>query len=1797
MKILLSRAMLLGIILMLYACSGDKVSLKEKNFTDEVAQQQNLVFTFTNHVVADSMLNTWDTLAYVEFEPAVRGRFRWTATNELTFSPEAGFEPSTDYQAHFSNSLIGFARTRKLNFKKEEAIRFHTPYLKLANTEAFWTKTQAGKIAIRMNLVFNYKVKPQEVASLLTVEVDGKKLPFELKSNLQGEVIELVLNPPASMKLDGQMAKLTLGQGLSMVGSRYKTPAPFTYEAEIPQKQKLEILQINTEYSDDKSIVRVLTSQPVEGTLTDQVKFKPAVKFTSEAHEHGFLLKGDFKAGVSYEITIAKSLKGVFGTTLGKEYSQYVVFGEPEPAIHFASRSGLYLTSRGEKNVGVQIIGVPKVNLSVYKIYENNLISHLGGGGYYYYDEEEGYYEGGDYYNPYSNYTDVGDLILQKEVSTASLPRKGNQYLLNLNFPELNDYKGIYIIKVGDTENRWLGASKSVVLSDIGLIVKETQDQILVVANSILTAEPMSGVEVKLVSSNNQTLAELTTDRNGIALFESISKKTPGFKVKMITARQGSDFTYLHFNQGKVETSRYPVEGARANPSGLQAFLYGDRDIYRPGETMYINTVLRNESWEPVSGQPVKIRVIAPNGREFAALKGKLNNQGAFANAVKLPDAAVTGTYNAEVYTANDVLLTSKAISVEEFVPDRIKVNLHLDKPVVNTNATFIAQAQALNLFGPPAANRQYEADFSLRKKNFAPASHQDYDFTIQGEEIDFENQFRQGKTNEQGELKESFQVPAHYSQMGILTGKVFITVFDETGRPVHRAENIEVLTQPVMLGIKKFDTYIDPRKPIQIPIIALTKDAKPTNAEAKVQWIRHEWHTVLEKSGSGGLRYVSQKKELLLEDRKVNISNGAGTASFVPTTSGEYEVRILLPGAGRYVSRKCYAYGWGNVQSTAFEVSKEGQILIEADQKVYTPGEHAKLLFKTPFAGKLLVTVERNKVFEHHAIETDGKSAMLSLPIREEYLPNVYIAATLIKPIDDGSMPLTVAHGYISIAAENKNSRLPLEIVASESSRSQTKQTITIKSKPESDIEVTLAVIDEGILQLKNYQSPDPYAYFFRKQALEVASYDLYPRLFPELSNRSSIAGDGYDLGRRVNPLTNKRTKLMAWWSGPLRTNSKGEATYTIDIPQFSGDLRLMAVAYKGKSFGSASRNMKVADPVIISSGLPRFLSPGDELPMLVTLTNTTDKATQATVQLNISGAVRVEGGTSKTVSLAPHAEAQVVFDISAAQKLGQAALTITASAFGEKFTEKTDITVRPATTLSKQSDAGQVQGGQIATIKVPGDYMEGTGKARVLLSRSPIVQFADNLNQLLGYPHGCAEQTTSRVFVQLYFHDLSKNLQVSTMANQSPDANVQAGISKLQSMQMYNGGLAYWPGSEYENWWASTYAAHFLLEARKAGFDVNDQVLDRLMSYLAQKCKQKHTEYYAYFDDAGTRLSKTIIPKEAAYSLYVLALAGKPEVSSMNYLRANTKQLALDSRYMLAAACQLAGDRSAAAQIIPAQFTGEKADHASGGSFYSYIRDQSVMLNALLEIDANHPQVAPLARRLSEQLKQQKYLSTQENAFALLALGKMARKANQSTVSGELMEGERKLTELTGSDVQVSQGVLGKSLRLKTSGQGTLYYFVDTEGLKADAPVREEDKGLKVRRTFLDRQGNPLQTFRQNDLVVVKLTLSTTDQSKVENVVITDLLPAGFEIENPRLGQTADLPWLKTIDYPQHFDMRDDRIHFFTDASASTKTFYYMVRVVSAGNYKIGPVSADAMYNGGYYSYNGAGNLVVGQ
>ena len=1842
------RQRYLSLLLLLSLCTTFSCSKKTDTEQDAAAQAageeidpyQNLVFNFDAPVVPAGQAGRWDTTRYVQFEPAIRGKFKWTNEGrELVFSPLEPFRPSTMFSASLQTATLPSDK-QKLTLSRT---RFHTPFLQLGGAQVFYGRSgrAAGTTELRANVQFNYPVRPADLRPRLKLSQGGRPVAFTLTAAEPDKTLALTINQ--EVKPD-QPLLFEVAAGLAAMAGSQATTASLQAEAEVPNPQALQVRELTGQVLDGKAVVTLLTNQPVSvADIQPLLKVTPAVPYEIEALESGLLLRGGFEVGKTYQITLDPGVRGTLGGQLVERFDQAVSFEDSRPSIEFASADkAMYLQASGNRNLALRLNEVDNVQVTVAKVYASNIQDLLRGEKQYGYDnEEEGGSErdeDGEYVDRSYRYYDLenrGDVLFTRRYATAGLSKQNGQRLLNLSLKELEfsaPLKGLYVVRVQDPERQWLRQDKLVALTDLGLIARQgVGGSAVVFLNSLRTARPVGGATVRFISTNNQLMGTATSNGQGVARLDSIIGSP--LKLGMVTATSGSDFSFINLKSSQVETSRFEVGGLTSNAAHYQAFLYGDRDLYRPGDTLYTNTVVRADDWAtPPAGLPVKVRLLLPTGQEYASLGEKLNAAGAVSSRFILPPTAMTGLYSLEVLTGNDVLLTSKGVSVEEFIPDRLKVTVSAAPAVLRPAQTVTATILAQNLFGPPAAGRKFEVEFSLKEKRFSAKNYPDYTFDINtgerpqrsnyggstpptGIAARFQKEVRQGETDAAGRGTAPYELP-DARDLGTLEGVAFATIFDETGRPVNRLATFEVQTQAAMFGIQNLPELVNTRQALPIKLVALTPGGRPTTAQAQVRVVRLLWETVLERQG-GRYVYNSQQREQTLSAQTLSVGVGTGF-SFTPTYSGEYEVRVSRPGAASYVATHFYAYGSGDTSGNAFEVSTEGQVTIEADKPKYEPGETAQLLLKTPFPGRVLVTVERDHVFDHFYVDTDQKSARVSVPIRAGHVPNVYVTATAIRPITDNALPLTVARGFVPLTVEKPGTRLPLTLAVAAQSRSQTFQTIEVHTVPRA--QVTLAVVDEGILQRKNYQTPDPYGYFYQKRALEVSAFDVYPFLLPELGTSSS-GGDAAEMARRTSPVPSRRVKLVAKWSGILTADAAGLVRYRVRVPQFSGALRVMAVAYKDDAFANAEQTMKVADPVVISTALPRFASPGDSLSVPVTFTNTTGKKMLVNASLKLTGPIEsaevaVRDGaspylakpTSYVIPVAANSEGRFVFHLKAGNSIGNANVTVLATgttpgvSSKETFTETIDIPIRPAAPLASRTGSGEATAAAPAALNLRTDFLPGTVRSKLVLSRSPLTQFAGSLNYLLEYPYGCLEQTVSAAFPQLYFGDLAATLRQQTggrakAQRYNPNYHVQEAIRKIESMQLYNGSLSYWPGGDYDNWWATAYAAHFLLEAKQAGFAVNQNILDKTLQYLQLRLKKRETEKYQYFDVNNIARERVIAPREIAYSLYVLALAGRQDAVALNYYKANRPLLTPDARFLLACTYALGGQQRAFQQTLPRQFTTEQIRRELGGSFASPIRDEALALNALLSADPTNPQVNAIARQLSRQVHDAPYLNTQERAFSLLALGKIARRAQASTAVADLLADGKLIGKFTGKDLTVNN-VANRTVRVQPSGAGALYYFWQAQGVSAAGRVPEEDHYLKVRRYFATRDGQPLTSnnFRQNDLVLVVIALQSGDAAgEVKNVAITDLLPAGLEIENPRLGAQRDLPALANLAQPDYLDVRDDRLNIFATATPQVKLFAYLARAVSKGTFQLGPVSAEAMYNAEYRSVSGAGTVRV--
>ena len=698
------------------------------------------------------------------------------------------------------------------------------------------------------------------------------------------------------------------------------------------------------------------------------------------------------------------------------------------------------------------------------------------------------------------------------------------------------------------------------------------------------------------------------------------------------------------------------------------------------------------------------------------------------------------------------------------------------------------------------------------------------------------------------------------------------------------------------------------------------------------------------------------------------------------------------------------------------------------------------------------------------------------------EFLRDRPLQADLVLPTSS----FTILDRFVPLFVERGSDRLQVTISAPQKIRPRTTQTVTVTVQGGKNAAVTLAAVDEGILQLKNYKTPDPYGFFYARKALGTETFDFFKALLPEpgAPGGSSTGGSDAELGRRLNPLSVQRVKPVAFWSGIRHTNGAGEVQVQLEVPDFNGEIRLMAVAYTGDRFGSAEQPMTASDPYVVTPALPRFLSPGDSIAVAVTAHNTTASAAALRFDLSGVGSIRVVSRPGP-LTVPAGQEAYVLAGLRVEERPGKATVTLKTTTPDGALESSTDLPVRPASPYVVDAQTGIVEAGTPVTVQVPDVYMKEGRKGYITVSPFPVANFAGRLKDLLGYPHGCLEQIVSKAFPQLYLRDIAAVLAPQGQAGAaqaalggSPSYNVNEALSVAASLQTPDGSFLYWPGGSFSNAWTTVYATHFLVEARKAGYTVPDGMYRQALGAVQAVARGRKTADYAFWQE-GRTVVRRIAEKATVYALYVLTLAGSPDRAVMDFYRGDRNLLTGDTRAMLAAACALAGDRRGFTELMPAAFAAEEPVRKTGDDFDSPVRANAIILNMLLDTDLNNMNIPRYMDYLSRRYAADRWFSTQDDAFTLLAFGKAARMAAAAKLSGTVRAGGRDYAYRGGTQ-RFDADPFGSPVTLSLQGEGRAYYAVVAEGIRTDGGVRQEDRNLQVRREFLEERRSGAATWR---------------------------------------------------------------------------------------------------------------------
>ncbi|MEI6563311.1 MAG: MG2 domain-containing protein [bacterium] len=1513
------------------------------------------------------------------------------------------------------------------------------------------------------------------------------------------------------------------------------------------------------------------------------VEVSPSVKWELGPYYGGCSISGDFQPGKTYAITFKKGFKAGDGTLLATNVTRQVVFPDRAPALSIAVE-GSYLSPRGALNVPVVTMNIRQCEVALRQICPGNVVFYANDPG-----RRKVSYEG------------LTSPAVTNTVSLPESPNRENKFYVNLRTLAGAEPKGVYCLAVTykgqDYWDRREG-THLVVVTDLGISAKVAGNGVWVWVNSLRTATPATNTEVVLYARNNQELGRGMTDGQGLIFLPLKENLAPELEPTLVTAAFDGDLSYLPLQHPTTGVSLESSEGAPYLGRGHEAYVFTDRGVYRPGEAVHAKTLVRDASLMPPTPFPLIFRVLKPDGKVYRDVPVMLDILGAAELAMELPAYLPTGRYAVQVVMPGSFAeLGSQTISLEDFVPPQIVATLSNLPQRVTSSDTVNVAVSARHLFGRPAAGLPVSAEVYFSDVPFKPANWEGYGFG-DSEKAATKKTTELGSTHLDGDGKQSFLLEAmgKLRPAGPIRAAACVTVRDSSGRAVSTTGITLVDAYPYYVGLKpaRVGGHIKVGDPLSISVAVVKPDGTVTQPESPLLTTveRVEWNSVMKRRG-GHYSWESERiKTKVGESGKITLKNGEGQFPVTVDRSGEYIVTVSDPFSGASTSLKLFAAA-GDAEWVDWAKDKPAGVQLSFDRTDYLPGEKAKLAVKAPFIGSALLTVESDRVLERRVVNLTGNTAEFEVEVKPEYAPNVHCVISLIRPASAESVwSAHRAAGSAVLKVVSPGHRLDVSIEAPKIIRPQSQLAVKVKAADETGkavagAEVVVMAVDEGICLLTDFETPDPLAYFVRTRGLGVTLADLYSELMPVSEDTSDATvshtgGDGGSLlRRRLNPIKASRFKPVALWKSGVITDVKGEATMVLDVPELTGELRVTAVAYNRTAFGSTKEPVTVKRPLVVQAGLPRFLAPGDRCRMSLAVFNETGSAVEAKWRVTCGGPLRAEA-VQGMLPLKAGGDGMAPVMLVAGEKPGKALCTVEVTAGTERYAETFELAVRPILATESRSVFAAVKPGDEARITVPAGWLAGTEYYEAWVSGQPDLKLKGGLDWLLRYPYGCCEQTVSSAFPLLYLADLVARTRPQGLGEDTGHF-VMAGVYRVLSMQVSSGGFSLWPDYREENPWASIYATHFLVEAKKAGHPVPEDRLNAALDYLRESLERRDSE-------------------NRAYICQVLALAGRPEQGWVSRLVESAGELSPADRAHLAAALLAGGKPREAVSLL--NDLGVPAGTVERDGYGSRTRDIALALSAWLDIEPGNEMVLRLIRELEGLRVADKgwWGTTQENALALMALGKFARltKPDKTPFAGELIPaGLAAVPFQSGKDIRWVSKEPGtaKELRVVNRGPGTCWYGVRMEGVPVAGDVKPYDKGISVRREFLKPDGSIMAdiALNQGDLVVIKLSLDAHGEA-MENLVIEDLLPAGWEVENPALATSKTLAWVKAdTGWCIHRELRDDRFLLFTGAVSGKVEYYYTVRAVTPGRFVLPPVRVEAMYRPEIGSLNGAGVVEV--
>ncbi|WP_299837739.1 MG2 domain-containing protein [uncultured Tenacibaculum sp.] len=1667
-------------------------------------------------------------------------------------------------------------------------------------------------------------IEEQKVAELVKANYNGaaQKIKFDVSSDGYTNFVRFKIDSLQRFA-DDKIVKVNWDGGIINSTSKGER------EIVITGKSNFKVLSFDV-FNDNKQRIDINFSDPINSNqnLKGLIQFVNTQKqnFTTKIKNNVISVYPKSSIRSKVDIEVFKGIKNKAGYTLKNNVIRTLYFEQLKPELSFI-KSGTILPNSNNLKVNFTAVNLKAVDATVYKIYKSNVLQFLQGnnlnnqGNIRYVGRPTAKYtvnlsnqglslgkpnafavdlsdlvdvENGavyrvelSYHKEYSNYSCDGEentstiVFGKKEVDTRRFDRAGYSYYNDDYYDDYNWNERKDPCKKSYYRNKKI--SRNFLASDLGVIVKKgNNDNTFVAVTNLLTTDPVNAAKVELINLQQQTIVAASTNKEGVASFESVQ----GAYFAKVSNNEST--TYVKLNDGNaLSMSKFDVSGAKLQ-KGIKGYIYGERGVWRPGDQMFLTFVLNDKANPIPEEHPIKFELVNPQGKIIDRKIVQKNKLNVYTYAPKTDAEAITGNWKLRVNVG--VANFNKELKVETIKPNRLKIK-------VNTSEEFVKYGKPINgdlevkwLHGAIARGLKFdiESKFSSTRTTFP--KYDNYVFDDVTRSLRTSNSVvASGNLNNEGKVSFTKKTDLGNRVPGMVRASFITKVYENGGDFSTDVYSMKVSPYKSYAGLnlaeeQQSKNYLFTDQEYAFNVASVNEEGKgiPNDLEVKVYKLNWRWWW---SSSDDGLSYYDGSTERSSYETKRVTTNANGKGSFSLKVDkgdwGRYLIKVKDKKSKHVTSAVVYFDwpSWYGTKRGSQDKTNATMLVFSSDKDEYNVNEKATVKFPSSAGGRALITIENGtEVLDHFWVETQDKQTDFSFPVLSTYTPNVFVNISLLQEHAQTKNDLPIRmYGAIPMLVNDPATKLAPEIQLADELQPESVAKIRVKEKNAKAMTYTIALVDDGLLDLTRFKTPNPWSSFYRRQSLGVKTWDIFDDVIGayggEVNQILSIGGDEAKAGSK-NKKAN-RFKPMVSFLGPFKLGSGEVKTHEIKIPNYVGSVRAMVVASNidKEAYGSDEKNAFVRKPVMVLASLPRKITPKETVTLPVTVFAMKENVKNVKVTVKPDPSYSIVGDQTQTIRFDQPDEKMAYFTLKVNDFKGIGKVRVEASSGSEKAFYEVEIDVLNPNPITTEVKDLVLKSGEEKTIDFTTFGTKGTNTASVELSTLPPMNFTSRMEYLIRYPHGCVEQTTSGAFPQLYFPEL---FELPKERKQSIERNIKAAIKRLATFQKSDGGLSYWPGSGSSNSWGTSYAGHFLLEAAKRGYALPIGFKAKWLNYQKNEARRWRNSS-KYYNNELTQ----------AYRLYTLSLANSPDLASMNRLR-ETSGISNLSKRRLAAAYALIGKKSIAQSILS---TINSNDY-SNRYYYNYgseIRDKAMSLETYTLI-GDEVKAIKLAKDIAERLSSSEWMSTQTTSYSLLAIAQYALKngENAGINTNYTWNGNK-------ANVSTSKSLFVKDLKgllkenkfvMSNNSNSPLYVRVYNRGI---LPVGEEkviQKNFDVAITYKDKNNNRIDVsnLSQGTNFVAEITIRNATGEKVENIALTQYLPSGWEVVNTRFTEFGSNTNSATVDFT---DIRDASIsNYFTLQGYKSKTFRVLLNASYLGDYYLPGVQAEAMYDNDYIS-----------